>query len=299
MNFSIIGGDLRTVKLAEMLSKDNQVYVYGINTIWNKSEEVDTNKFDIDKGTNKIKICKDIKEAIDKSKIVLGPVPLSKDGENLNAPFCKENIKIREIIEQINDSEKTFIAGGIKENVYEIAKNIKIIDLMEQEELTVLNTIATAEGTIQVAIENTEINIQGSEILILGFGRVGKVVAKKFKALDANITCAARKKQDIAWIETLGYESTNINTLSKNLERYNIIINTVPKVILTKNELSYINNNALIIDLASKPGGVDQKVVRELKLNYIWALALPGKVSPLTSAVYIKNTIYNILGIYN
>ena len=152
MNFSIIGGDLRTVKLAEMLSKDNQVYVYGINTIWNKSEEVDTNKFDIDKGTNKIKICKDIKEAIDKSKIVLGPVPLSKDGENLNSPFCKENIKIREIIEQINDSEKTFIAGAIKENVYEIAKNIKIIDLMEQEELTVLNTIATAEGTIQVAI---------------------------------------------------------------------------------------------------------------------------------------------------
>ena len=68
---------------------------------------------------------------------------------------------------------------------------------------------------------------------------------------------------------------------------------------MTKNELSYINNNALIIDLASKPGGVDQKVVRELKLNYIWALALPGKVSPLTSAVYIKNTIYNILGIYN
>lgn len=295
MNFSIIGGDLRTVKLAKMLSKDNQVFIYGIDSIWNESENVYSNKLNINENSNKINICGDIKEAVDKSKIVLGPIPLSKDGENINAPFCQENIKIREIIEKLNDSGKTFIAGAIKDNVYEMSKNIKMIDLMEQEDLTILNTIATAEGTIQVAIENTEINIQGSEILILGFGRVGKVVAKKFKALDSNVTCAARKKQDIAWIETLGYESTNINNIGKNLEKYNIIINTVPEVILTKDKLSYINKNAIIIDLASKPGGVDQKAIKELDLKYIWALALPGKVSPLTSAEYIRNAIYSVL----
>lgn len=288
MNFSIIGGDLRTVKLAEMLSEENQVFTYGINNIW------DRNEVNIENKSKKINVCESIEEAIKKSKIILGPMPLTKDGENINAPYSQKDIKIKEVIEELNE-EKIFIAGAIKNNVYEMAKNIKMMDLMEQEELTVLNTIATAEGTIQVAIENTEKNIQESRILILGFGRVGKVVAKKFKSLDAYVTCAARKKEDIAWIQTLGYKSTNINEIGENLRDYDIIINTVPEIILTKNRLSYINNSVIIIDLASKPGGVDQESVKELGIKYIWALALPGKVSPVTSAEYMKDTIYTLL----
>lgn len=293
MNFSIIGGDLRTVKLAEMLSKDNQVFTYGIDDIWNKNSEQEIGNI----AKKKINMCKSIQEMVEKSEIIIGPMPLTKDGENINAPFSKGNIKINDIIEKINESKKIFIAGAIKDHVYEKAKNIRIMDLMKEEELTVLNTIATAEGTIQVAIENTETNIQGSKILILGFGRVAKVVAKKFQALDAYVTCAARKKEDLAWIQTLGYEQNNINEISKNLEKYDMVINTVPEVILTKEKLSYINKNAIIIDLASKPGGVDQEAVKELGIKYIWALALPGKVSPITSAEYIKNTIYNLLEI--
>ena len=64
---------------------------------------------------------------------------------------------------------------------------------------------------------------------------------------------------------------------------------------MTKNELRYINKQALIIDLASKPGGVEQNAVKELGIQYIWALALPGKVSPVTSAEYKKETIFNII----
>lgn len=288
MNFSIIGGDLRTVKLAEMLSEENQVYIYGLE------ESNICKNATMGEETNKINVCKSLEEAIQKSKIILGPMPLSKDGENINAPFSKEKIKIKDILEKI-DEEKTFIAGAIKKDIYEINNKTKIIDLMEQEELTILNTIATAEGTIQVAIENTETNIQESKVLVLGFGRVAKVVAKKFKALDAYVTCAARKQEDMAWIKTLGYDGTDIRKIGENLKDFDIIINTVPKMILTKRELRYINNNAIVIDLASKPGGVDFDAAKELKIKCIWALALPGKVSPVTSAEYIKNTIQNIL----
>lgn len=289
MNFSIIGGDLRTIKLAEKLSKENQVYIYGLEQSY-----ICENDSISQEEIKKISICKSLEEVIQKSKIILGPMPLSKDGENINAPFSKDKIKIKEIIQNLSE-EKVFMAGAIKKDIYEINNKTKIIDLMEQEELTILNTIATAEGTIQVAIENTERNIQESKVLVLGFGRVAKVVAKKFKALDAYVTCAARKPEDMAWIKTLGYESTNINNIGENLKYFDIIINTVPQIILTKKELRYINNNAIVIDLASKPGGIDQDAAKELKVKYIWALALPGKVSPVTSAEFIQNTIYNIL----
>lgn len=284
MKFAIIGGDLRIVKLADMLAKEgNEIYVYGLE----KAEDL--------KNNSNIIQCDTIKKAIQDVEIVIGPIPFSSNGNTVNAPFSEKEMTIREMMHVIN--AKVLIAGGISPEVYGMANDeyVEIIDIMKREELAVLNTIATAEGTIKEAIENTEKNIQDSKILVLGFGRVAKVVAKKFKALDAYVTCAARKEEDIAWIKTLGYEAIDINHMDENLKAFDIIINTVPKIILTKKELSYINKQALIIDLASKPGGVDQQAAKEIELKYVWALALPGKVSPMTSAEYIKETIYNII----
>ena len=71
-----------------------------------------------------------------------------------------------------------------------------------------------------------------------------------------------------------------------------MIINTVPHLLLTTENLQYVDKECLLMDLASKPGGMDQRAIEEMKLKFIWALALPGKVAPVTSAEYIKNTIY-------
>lgn len=92
-----------------------------------------------------------------------------------------------------------------------------------------------------------------------------------------------------------GYDLTNTNELAENLSQYDIIINTVPQLILNKEKIQYIKKDCLLIDLASKPGGIDRNACREQGLKLIWALALPGKVAPKTSAKFIKNTIYNII----
>ena len=188
---------------------------------------------------------------------------------------------------------KKLIAGAITNEVYILAEknNVEVIDLMQNEELTVLNTIATAEGAIEIAVKNTEKTIQGSNILILGFGRVAKVTAQKFSALFANVTCAARKPEAFAWIETNGYRGININDLGSELNNFDIIINTVPTIILNKERLEKVKKDCLIIDLASKPGGIDRIEAKKMGLNVEWALALPGKVAPFTSAEYIKRVI--------
>ena len=196
-----------------------------------------------------------------------------------------------------NIHTQILIAGGIQPEVYLMTNNeyIEIIDIMKREELAVLNTIATAEGTIQIAIENTNTILHGSNCLILGFGRIGKVLARKLVGLSVNVTCAARKDDDIAWIQAYGYKSLNINELGEELNQYDIIINTVPHIILNEKRLEYVRNDVLLIDLASNPGGIDKKSVKDKKLKFIWALSLPGKVAPITSAEFIKNTIYNII----
>lgn len=284
MKFAIIGGDLRIIKLAVMLAKEqNEIYAYGLD----KSEELKNNP--------RIKHCDTIKKAIQEVEIVIGPIPFSSNGKTINMPFSDKEITIREMMHVIN--AKVLIAGGILPEVYEMANDeyIEIIDIMKREELAVLNTIATAEGTIQIAIENTNKIIHGSEVLILGFGRIGKVLARKLAGLSAKVTCAARKDEDLAWIQAYGHKATNINTIDENLRQYDIIINTVPHIILNEERLKYVKKESLLIDLASNPGGIDKKAVKDNQLKFVWALSLPGKVAPTTSAEFIKETINNII----
>ena len=283
-NISIIGGDLRIVKLAELLAKDNfKIKTYAIE----EAEEL--NKI------QKIEKCNTVDETIENAEIVIGPIPLSSNNIQINTPFSKKNITLEELAKKIKN--KKFIAGNIKKEFYEYNKNngSEIIDLLEKEELTILNTISTAEGAIQIAMEETIKTLHSSNILILGFGRVGKTLANMLKGIGANVYCEARKNEDLAWIKTYGYEPITLDNLNENLNKFDIIMNTIPSLVLKEKEIKYLKKDCLLIDLASSPGGIDIKAAKENKIKTIWALALPGKVAPLTSAEFIRDTIYNIL----
>lgn len=282
--YLVLGGDLRNVKLAEMLADDgNRVYSFGQD----KSDEI------LDDG--RIEKCNSLKTAIDKSQIIIAPVPFSSNGESINAPFSHDKIMIDELIKL--NKEKIFISGSIKDDIKKNLdeKYLEVIDIMKRDDLAILNTIATAEGTIEVAIKNTDKILQGSRVLILGFGRVGKIVANKFSKLSAVVTCAARKASDLAWIKAYGYNSLNINDMLYDLKEFDIIINTVPQTIMKEKELKHVDSEVLLIDLASSPGGIDGKIATSMGLKFIWALSLPGRIAPNSSAKFIKDTVYTIL----
>ena len=285
MKFSVIGGDLRLCSLAKILAKDkNIVSVFAMEN----SKEIMENKT--------LKKCESIEEAIEESKIIIGSIPFLKSNGEMYTTFSDKIIRVENFTKK-KYKDKLFIAGNIPNSAKEKLEGSyeKVIDLMKQEELVILNTIATAEGAIDVAIQNTNTIIHGSNVLILGFGRVAKEVATKFHGLSAKVTCAARKTTDLAWIKTLGYDAVNINELGEDLKKYDIIINTVPQMIIEKENMQFMKQDVLLIDLASSPGGINIEDAKKMNLKFIWALALPGKIAPVTSAKFIKETIYNLI----
>lgn len=282
--YLVLGGDLRNVKLAGMLADDgNKVYSFGQE----RSDEI------LDDG--RIEKCTSLKQALEKSQVIIAPVPFSGNSESINTPFSDEKIMIEELLK--NNKGKIFISGSIKDDIKKkLDENyMQVVDIMKRDDLAILNTIATAEGTIEVAIKNTDKILQGSRVLVLGFGRVGKIVANKFSKLSAIVTCAARKVSDLAWIKAYGYNSLNINDMLYDLNEFDIIINTVPQTIIKERELKHMDSEVLLIDLASTPGGIDGKMATSMGLKFIWALALPGRIAPSSSAKFIKDTVYNIL----
>lgn len=275
---AVIGGDLRIVKLVEMLEKENYVIsTYGLEN----AKDITTK-------------CNSIEECVKDADIVLGPLPLSSNGEYINTPFSENKIAIDELLNNIEG--KTFIAGSIKQEVYDKinGKNITIFDIVKREELAVLNAISTAEGAIQIAINETPRNVHGNNVLVLGFGRIGKVLSKMLDGIGAHVACEARKTTDLAWIKAYGYEPINLIELKEHLHKFDIIINTIPYIVLTKEMLQEVKEDALIIDLASNPGGVDRNAIKELGIKFNWALSLPGKVAPITSAEFMKETLLNM-----
>ena len=282
--FLILGGDLRSIRLAQMLAEDeNKVFSYAQE----KSDEI------LD--STEIEKCTTLKGAISKAQIIVAPIPFSSNNESINTPFSDEKITIEDLLK--SNKNKIFIGGSINEEIKTKLndKYIDVIDIMKREELAILNTIATAEGTIEVAIKNTDRILQGSKVLILGFGRVAKIVASKFNRLSAMVTCAARKSSDLAWIKAYGYYSLNINDMLYDLKDFDIIINTVPQTIIKEKELKHMNSEVLLVDLASAPGGIDSTTANNMGLKFVWALALPGKIAPTSSAKFIKETIYNVI----
>lgn len=278
--FLVIGGDLRNVELIKLLKEDEKiVYSYGIN----------------------IKNSENLEDFLDDIEVVIGPIPFSRDGLTVNSKFIKNKILIKDLLEKMKG--KILIAGNISEDVKKLSQiyNIEVIDVMKSEKLAILNTIATAEGTIELMISNTNTIIFECNVLILGFGRVAKTLAQRLKDLVKSITCASIENDELSWIEVLGYEKINLNDLDKSQElltslaNYNVIINTIPSQIFDEKKLQYIKKDTLLIDLASNPGGIDKEEVKKRKLKLIHALGLPGKVAPVSSAKFIKEVIYNYL----
>ncbi|MEG0894437.1 MAG: dipicolinate synthase subunit DpsA [Oscillospiraceae bacterium] len=274
----IAGGDLRQVALAKKFSQDNKVYCLGLEKT----------------------ACKN-KDTIDNLVIsgimadyIIFPLPISIDDVSVNTPFGKGELLINDVL-SLAKSDTIIYGGKISETTKEIfeAKGLYYYDFILKEDFAILNAIPTAEGTVEIAMEETDKTLFGCNILLLGYGRISKVLIPMLKALGANLIVSARKTSDMAWIEASGLPAVHTSNLKDNLKGQTLIINTIPYKILDKEILECVDKSTIIIDLSSKPGGVDFPVAKSLGIKVIWALSLPGKVAPASAGEIIYKTIIN------
>lgn len=276
-NFGIIGGDFRQIYLAEkFISEKCDTFLWG---------------FDKLKDSKFLPQPKSLSELVEKSNYIVLPLPVTRDGINLNAPFCSEKIPLNEDFWSLMQN-KVIFTGMISS--LKLPKKIFAYDYAEKEEFKILNAIPTAEGAIQLALEKNEKTLFGSRCLVAGFGRIGKVISNRLKNFGAKITVNARKSEDIAWIKTLGYEFIDLREDVKNLD-YDFIFNTIPEIIFNSKMLSRCKKNTVIIDVASSPGGVDTTAANLMGIESVHALGIPGKMFPRSAAGIIYSVIKNII----
>lgn len=217
------------------------------------------------------------------SDVLLFPVPTTKDNATVFCPLTNRVIKLSEF-DEYND--KLFLTANYT------FKDKLCIDYCKNDSYALLNAIPTAEGAISFAIENTEKTLFSSKVLVIGYGRTGKVLADRLKALGCDITVSARKQRDFALIKANGMKHRHSEYLdSENLD-YDIIFNTVDFFVIDKN-LDTLKS-ALLIDLSSR-GGFDLDKAKRLGIPSVKLPGIPGKTAPVSAGEILADTVINLI----
>ncbi|MBP2017636.1 dipicolinate synthase subunit A [Symbiobacterium terraclitae] len=168
---------------------------------------------------------------------------------------------------------------------------LPLIEYRESDHFATWNSIPSAEGAIQMAMESTPFTIFGSRSLVIGFGRTGRAIALLLRGLMSEVSVAARSELDQARIWAAGHRPVEWAQLPQAVAEADIIFNTVPAPVLTRAILAGAPGHAVIIDVASAPGGTDFEAARELGLTARLAPGLPGIVAPVTAGRIIAELV--------
>jgi len=281
MTYGIIGGDIRNRYLASIIEKKGKkVFVY--------------KDYDIYTINKNVKTITDMDTFLESSDTIVTGIPYAREN-NIYAPFLNVEINKENFANKIKN--KIIVGGLIETGIQKILdeNHNKVLDLLDLNTFAIYNAIATAEGVIGMLIQKSKINIFNSNILVLGYGRCGSILSNKLKAMGGNVSVAVRRNEQVAVLATSGLEYQNYKTISKDIEKYDFIINTVEAPLIDNEVISRINKETLIIDIASGRGGVDFEAAKIHKIEAIHYLGIPGKISPLTSAMYMYKIINEIL----
>lgn len=288
VRITLLGGDQRQIYAAERLAQHYEVRLWGLE----KGDRVFS-----------ASIFSDWEEAIADANAVILPLPVSSDGVRVFMPMGGSLTPLRLDVLLPHLDGKLLLGGRMDTSLRQRADRAGVswIDYFESELLQLRNAVPTAEGAIAIAMAELPVTLDGCEVGVIGYGRIGSILAEKLTALGAHVTVYARRIEQRVLAEMHHqramplYEKDGSCTLSRISKACRVIWNTVPSRILTRSVMEGMHRDCLLIDLASPPGGIELAAAAELGIRAVWGSALPGRCTPESAGWILGETLEEIL----
>jgi dipicolinate synthase subunit A len=243
--------------------------------------------------SNLVQIVQTVKEVVTDVQAIVAPMSGTDAHGMLKARFVQDPVVFDEGFFAMISPGVPVLIGMTNDQIKALAAaagvNMQLI--ATREDVGILNAIPTAEGAIQIAMEELPITIHGSTTLVMGLGKCGLTLAWRLRALGSDVYGVTRASDAIAKAQDLGIHTISYEDLPAYLPKFDIIYNSVPSLVLPVERLRYIKEDALIIDLASAPGGVDFEAAKQMGIKAMLCLGLPGKVAPRTAGQILGRVV--------
>lgn len=173
--------------------------------------------------------------------------------------------------------------------------DLPLADYFQYPELEALNAVPTAEGCLALLLELRRRTVWGGDFLVLGYGRVGRALAERLRLLGGGVTVAARSAVQRAEAQGAGCRVEALAELPALLPGCDTVVNTIPALVLPRTLLQMLPRGALVLDLASRPGGVDLASAEQLGVRVEPAPGLPGRYAPETAGTLVAQAALHLL----
>ncbi len=287
--FCIVGGDMRQLYLAEFLIDHGySVSICGIDKSRISGISLKRARASV----------LPAESAVPGSAVLILPIPISRDGFHISTPLAgsRVNYEINDILDMAD--RDTVIVGGyvsdyMRSHIEE--RKMKVFDYNDSDAFQIRNSISTAEGALEIAMRELPVTIRGTKTAVLGYGRCGRTLAQLLRSVGAVVTVGARSESALAWAETEGCRPWRLSSFADVAGEFPIVFNTVPYPVIGKDILTSLRPEALIIDIASLPGGIDTTAEVPDSLTVIYAGGLPGRTSPKSAGEIVGQSILDKL----
>ncbi|MEF3304885.1 dipicolinate synthase subunit DpsA [Paenibacillus sp. GYB003] len=284
IQITLIGGDARQLEVIQKFSElDAAVTLIGFDNLQYSYS-----------GVSKLALTP---ESLEKTDAVILPVVGTDDNGVVESIFSGTELILTGDHLAALPSHAKIYTGMAKPYLKKLSSehNIRLIELLERDDVAIYNSIPTAEGALMMAIQNTDITIHGSVCMVLGMGRTGLTMARTLKGLGANVLVGIRKPEHFARAWEMGFTPFYLSELAQKVTNIDLLFNTIPTMIVTAQIIAGMPHRAVIIDLASKPGGTDFRFAEKRGVKAMLAPGLPGIVAPKTAGRIIANTISQLI----
>lgn len=281
MRVAVVGGDRRSALLAQLLLRDGHR----------------VHSFALEKAALPAEIPREscLQACVYGADCTVLPVPAEK-GPLLNAPLAAQELPLRELWPALWPGQPVFGGGFSGESAAEaLREKLTLVDLLRRPDFVAANAALTAEAAVGLLMRESERSLFASRALVLGYGRIGKPLAQKLAALGAQVQVLARRESDRALAEALGHASLAPEDLEAAIGEFDFLINTVPAPVIGDAALCCVSPEAVLLELASAPGGFDRTLAENIGLHVLPAPGLPGRCLPRSAAENELRAVYAVL----
>ena len=171
------------------------------------------------------------------------------------------------------------------------AERPRLVRLSREEAFLCENTEISAEGAVCYAMRAMDGLLRGASCVVTGYGRFGREIAWRLHALGATVTVAARREDARKAAQRLGLQACSMERLRDVLPCAQVVFNTVPVPLLGAKELRLLPPDALLLEIASPPYGIDLAAAGQLALQTLVIGGIPARYAPKAAAETILRAL--------